>query len=181
MKRESVDFLVIGGTFRDVAIRASSTRDIDVVLIDRKDLPDAAMRRAGFLRDPESVHAWRYRAGGRTVELQVAALASSEGGSGPFSTAARNAEVARIEGLHVKVPRIEDFVILKLLAAEANPRRRARDLADVQYAIEAYPEESSGRLSIPALRARMRNLYAVSGRRLKELTALLRALPRAAS
>jgi hypothetical protein len=33
----------------------------------------------------------------------------------------------------VPVPRIEDYAILKLLAAAADVHRRTRDLADVQY------------------------------------------------
>ena len=47
-------------------------------------------------------------------------------------------------------------------------RRRARDLADVQYAIEAFPEQAHRNLSVPAIRARLRDVYGVSGERLKE-------------
>ncbi len=36
--RMSVRFLVIGGTYRDAPVRAMSTRDIDVVLVDRDSL-----------------------------------------------------------------------------------------------------------------------------------------------
>jgi hypothetical protein len=35
MRRAGVRFMVIGGIFRDVAIRAASTGDIDVVLVDQ--------------------------------------------------------------------------------------------------------------------------------------------------
>ncbi len=37
-RRRLERFMVIGGTFRDVAVRPASTRDIDVVLIDRKEI-----------------------------------------------------------------------------------------------------------------------------------------------
>jgi predicted nucleotidyltransferase len=173
-----IRFMVIGGTFRDVAVRAASTRDIDVVLIDQQELPEAAMRSAGFARIPRSPHAWRYGAGARPVDLEVAATASSREAGGPFSLAFQHAAIATIEGIEVRVPRIEDYVILKLLAAVADRRRRARDLTDVQYAIEAFADDPSKGLSVAALRARLRDLYGITGRQLKELVALLRQVPR---
>ena len=170
--------MVISGTFRDVAVRAASTRDIDIVLIDQQELPVTLMRAAGFHRVPGTRHAWRYRVGDRSVDLEVAAVASSAEAAGPFSVAFQHARTAIIEGAEVPVPRIEDYVILKLLAAAADRRRRARDLADVQYAFEAFRAEATGVLSIPRLRARLHNLYGVTGSRLKELVALLRQVPR---
>jgi len=113
--------MVIGGTFRDVAVRAASTRDIDIVLIDQQELPVTLMREAGFRRVPGARHAWRYRVGGRNVDLEVAAVASSAEAAGPFSVAFQHARTAVIEGTEVPVPRIEDYVILKLLAAAADP------------------------------------------------------------
>src|SRR4029077_5335995 len=71
-KRAGVQFMVIGGTFRDVAVRAASTRDIDIVLIDRKDMDPALMAEAGFSRVPRSPHVWRYDAEGRTVDVEIA-------------------------------------------------------------------------------------------------------------
>ena len=170
--------MVIGGTFRDVVVRAASTRDLDSVLIGQPELPAALMREAGFRRVPGPRHAWRYRVGDRAVDLEVAAVASSAEAAGPFSVAFRHARTAVIEGTEVPVPRIEDYVILKLLAAAADRRRRARDLADVQYVFEAFRAEAANVLSIPRLRARLRDLYGVSGARLKELVALLRQVPR---
>ena len=173
-----IRFMVIGGTFRDVAVRAASTRDIDIVLIDRRELPAALMRAAGFTRVPRSPHAWRYAADDRTVDLEIAAVASSAEAAGPFSVAFQRAQVTTIEGVNVVVPRIEDYVILKLLAAIADLRRRNRDLTDVQYALEAFPEHAHGVLSVAALRARLRDLYGITGAPLKELVALLREVRR---
>ncbi len=116
--------------------------------------------------------------GGRAVELQVAAVASSAEAAGPFSVAFRESETATIEGVKVTVPKVEDYVVLKLLAAAADHRRRSRDLADVQYALEAYPDRARSTLSVPAVRARLRDLYGISGERLEELVTLLRAVPR---
>ncbi|TMA49630.1 MAG: hypothetical protein E6J83_01315, partial [Deltaproteobacteria bacterium] len=82
--------------------------------------------------------------------------------------------------LELSVPRIEDYVVLKLLAAAANRRRRARDLADVQGALEAFPERAATSLSIARVRARLRDVYAVQGQRLKTLVALFRQVPRPA-
>jgi hypothetical protein len=76
------------------------------------------------------------------------------------------------------VPRIEDYVILKLLAAVADRRRLTRDLTDVQYALVAFPEQKHPSLSIAALRARLRDLYGVRGQRLNEVVALLREVRR---
>ena len=177
-KRSGVRFMVIGGTFRDIVVRAASTRDIDIVLVDRQELPAEAMRKAGFARVPRSSHAWRYAVGGHTVDLEIAAVASSAGDAGeprgPFSVAYEHAQTAKIEGVTVHVPRIEDYVILKLLAAAADRRRLMRDLADVQYVLTAFPEQAHPSLSIPALRGRLRDLYVVRGARLNGLVALLR-------
>jgi hypothetical protein len=170
--------MVVGGTFRDVAVRPSSTRDIDIVLVDRKELPEDLMRSAGFVRVPESPRAWRFARRGAEVELQVAALASSRSLAGPFSIAFTEAVSRKIEGREVLAPRIEDFVILKLLAAHAEVRRRNRDLADVQSTFFAYPQLSSTTLSIPSLRARLRDIFGIEGAKLRSLTTLLRQVPR---
>jgi len=123
----------------------------------------------------------RYAARGRTVDLEVAAVASLQARGeprGPFSVAFEQARSATIEGVKVTVPRVEDYVILKLLAAAADQRRMTRDLADVQDTLAAFPEREHPPLSIPALRARLRNLYGVRGRQLTELVALLREVRR---
>jgi hypothetical protein len=173
--------MVIGGTFRDIAIRAASTRDIDVVLVDCAELPKVEMAGAGFRPVAGSKHAWRYGVRGQPrVDLEVAAVASSTEAAGPFSIAYQHSRTARIEGMTVRVPRLDDFVILKLLAAAAETRRRSRDLTDVQYALEAFPDEAaSGALSVARLRARLRDVYGVGGERLKEAVALLRDVRRA--
>lgn len=66
-----IRFMVIGGTFRDVAIRAASTRDIDVVLVDRDRLDAKVMAKAGFARVSGAPHAWRFRSGDREVECST--------------------------------------------------------------------------------------------------------------
>ena len=58
-KRAGIRFMVIGGTFRDIAVRAGSTRDIDIVLIDRKHLAPELMAAAGFTRVPRAPYVWR--------------------------------------------------------------------------------------------------------------------------
>jgi len=175
-RQSGIRFMVIGGTFRDVAVRAASTRDIDVVLIDHPALPAARMQQAGFRRVPGSPHAWRHGSSGRVVDVEVAAVASSTEPAGPFSVAFQNARKVRIEGIAATVPRLEDYVVLKLLAAAAERRRTARDLTDIQFAFEAFPRDVH--LSLPALRARLRDLYGVRGQRLRDLVALLRQVPR---
>src|SRR3989454_5933831 len=176
-KRAGIRFMVIGGTFRDIAVRTGSTRDIDIVLIDRKDLDPALMAGAGFT---PAAHVWRYDAKGRTVDLEIAAVASSTEPEGPFSVAFQHADTRVVEGIEVTVPRIEDFVILKLLAAVADRRRRARDLADVQSALVALAGRAGARLSVPAVRARLRDLYALQGQRLKDVMAMFRLVARSA-
>ncbi len=177
-KRAGVRFMVIGGTFRDVALRAASTHDIDIVLVDRKELDPAMMDEAGFVPVPGSPHAWRYSVRGRTVDLEVAATASSERPRGPFSVAYQHAETAKIEGLNVTVPCLEDYVILKLIAAAADRRRRGRDLADVRFAVEAHPRLAHSSLSVASVRKRLRELYGFEGERLKDLVALFRTVTR---
>ena len=175
-RRAGIQFMVIGGTFRDVAIRAASTRDIDIVLIDRRTLPNELMEDAGFTRIAGSRHAWRYTSRGHLVDLEVAAIASSENPSGPFSIAVQHARRITIEGIKAAAPQIEDYVILKLLAAAADHRRRARDLVDVQFVLEAEPANPA--LSIAVLRARLRDVYGIAGQQLKDLVGMLREVAR---
>jgi predicted nucleotidyltransferase len=180
--KAGIRFMVIGGAYRDVKVRAASTRDIDIVLLDRPDLDEQMMRRAGFHRAPRSRHAWRYTArGDRKVELQIAAVASSSEAAGPFSVAFREAQRATIEGVEAMVPTVEDYVILKLLAALDDPRRMNRDLADVQHVFAAFADRARTTLSVPAIRARLRDLYGIKGERLSDLAALLRRVPRPSS
>jgi hypothetical protein len=177
-KRAGIRFMVIGGTYRDVAFRAASTRDIDIVLVDCDELPADLMRQGGFVRAPRSRHAWRYVRGEREVALEIAAVARSSaadsGEPGPFSVAFRHAETRTIEGIPVGVPRLEDYVVLKLIAAAADRRRWHRDLADVQYALDGFPERARTSLSLAAIQARLRDEYEVRGEQLKALVALRR-------
>ena len=114
------------------------------------------------------------------MDLEIAGVASSTEPEGPFSVAFHHADTRVVEGIEVTMPRIEDFVILKLLAAAADRRRRARDLADVQSALEAFAARAGSRLSVPAVRARLRDLYGLQGQRLKDLIAMFRLVARPA-
>jgi hypothetical protein len=78
-RRARVRFMVVGGTFRDVAIRSASTRDIDVVIVDTDRMDGEAMRAEGFAAVPGSPQAWRYRHRGRTVELEIAPAGARSG------------------------------------------------------------------------------------------------------
>ncbi len=177
-KRSGIHFMLIGGTFRDVAVRAGSTRDIDIVLVDQDGLDRAWMSEVGFLPVQGIPHTWRYFVRGRPIDIEVTAVASSRDPRDPFSVAYQQADSMIIEGRRVEVPRIEDYVILKLCAAAADRRRRARDLADVQDALEAYPHLVKRSLSLAAIEARLREIYAMPPKRLKELIALLKRVPR---
>src|SRR6266478_6822478 len=146
----------------------------------RKHLAPELMAAAGFTRVPRAPYVWRYDAGGRTVDLEIAGVASSTEPEGPFSVAFHHADTRVVEGIEVTMPRIEDFVILKLLAAAADRRRRARDLADVQSALEAFAARAGSRLSVPAVRARLRDLYALQGQRLKDVMGMFRLVARSA-
>lgn len=179
--RMGARFLVIGGTYRDALVRAMSTRDIDVVLVDRESLSREVMEEEGFRRVEGSSYSWLFLRGEKPVELQIGAVASTGPGKGPFSTALAHAEEATIEGRKVLVPRIEDFVILKLLAVEAEPRRSYRDLGDVQMVLEAFPELRPKRLSVEGIRARLRDLYGIAGPRLRSHAARFRAVHRVAA
>lgn len=130
------------------------------------------------MRVPGMRHAWRYAWHERSVDLEIAAVASSTQLAGPFSVAFRHARTKTIEGVKVRVPRVEDYVVLKLIAAAADARRLARDVADIQCALEAYLDRAERELSVPSVRARMRDLYGITGQRLKDLVALLRNVPK---
>src|SRR6266436_6431070 len=160
--------------------RAAKRAGIRFMVIDRKHLAPELMAAAGFTRVPRAPYVWRYDAGGRTVDLEIAGVASSTEPEGPFSVAFHHADTRVVEGIEVTMPRIEDFVILKVLAAAADRRRRARDLADVQSALEAFAARAGSRLSVPAVRARLRDLYGLQGQRLKDLIAMFRLVARPA-
>jgi len=49
----------------------------------------------------------------------------------------------------------------------------------VQWALEAYPDRVATSLSVAAIRGRLRRLYRLGGERLRDVVALLRAVPRA--
>lgn len=138
------------------------------------------MAAARFVPVPGTRHAWRWAArDGTTVEVQVAAVASSATARGPFSIAWQDAERRTIEGMRgVAVPRLDDWVILKLIAAHRDRRRRARDLADVQSAVESADDGARERLAIPRLRARLRDRYGLPKEVLHDLVALFRGVPR---
>ena len=114
----------------------------------------------------------------RRARLEIAAVASSSTPAGPFSVAFADAESRKIEGVKVTVPRVEDYVILELLAALADRRRRARDLSDVQWGLERYADRIRTTLSIPRIRARLRDRYGSVDRRLAEIVAVYRSVPR---
>ncbi len=139
------------------------------------------MEEEGFRRVEGSRFSWRFLRGEKPVEVQIGAVASTGPAKGPFSIALAHAEEATIEGRRVLVPQIEDFVILKLLAVEAEPRRSYRDLGDIQMVLEAFPELRAGRLSVRGIRARLRSLYGISGPRLRGHAARFRAVHRVAA
>lgn len=166
-----VRFMLIGGTYRDAFVRAGSTRDIDLVLADEMSLPDSAMKAAGFARKGGSTHAWERRVGSHVVLVEIAAIATPKGDAGPFSVAYRQAKLATVDGVRVRVPRIEDYIVLKLIAADAEQRRFTRDLTDVRDALEST---AGSAVSISSLRARMRDLYGFPRDKLNRLVAILR-------
>jgi hypothetical protein len=71
------------------------------------------------------------------------------------------------------MPRLEDWVALKLIAALSGPRRRLRDLLDVRWAIEGATARQRRALSIPALRVRLRDAYGLAPTKLLDALALL--------
>ena len=57
------------------------------------------MTAAGFTRVPRAPYVWRYDAEARTVDLEIAANASSTEPEGPFSVAFHHADTRVVEGI----------------------------------------------------------------------------------
>jgi predicted nucleotidyltransferase len=133
---ERVRYAIIGG----LAVQVHhpdprTTLDIDIAVLSRETIPRSALEAAGFDFDAAFEHSenWRARDGTPIQFSDDPALAS----------AVMAAQEVLLEGVALRVLRIEDLLHVKLRAGSDPARRRSKrlqDLADVEALLEVRPE-----------------------------------------
>ncbi len=137
-ENEQVSGIIIGGVAASLLGRPRLTHDVDaLVSLEEERWPEflSLAKQYDFgprIRDPlqfaqkSRVLLLKHGASHIDVDIVFAAL--------PFELESiRNATALEIEGLSVQLPRVEDFVIMKAVAA------RPKDLIDIESLIEAHP------------------------------------------
>jgi Nucleotidyl transferase of unknown function (DUF2204) len=131
--------MVIGGVAASVLGQPRLTQDVDALAI----LPEADWANAvsagaphGILPRIESaldfarrsrVLLMRHAASGIDIDLTFGRLSFEQ-------TAIENSEIHDIGGVRVRLPRVEDLIIMKAIA------RRPKDLLDIEGLLAAHPE-----------------------------------------
>jgi hypothetical protein len=150
LHREGVPYALIGGLAVQVhTADPRTTLDIDVAVPTYRDIPDRALREAGFEHTGRHDHSDNWRAPGPgAVRFRVAVQFSAEDQG--LAAAVEHASVLDLgDGLALRVVTVDDLIELKLLAAEEPTRRRSkreRDLADISALLEEHPEVQSSDL-----------------------------------
>lgn len=135
---EQINGIIIGGVAASLLGRPRLTHDVDaLVKLEEERWPEFLSQgtRYGFrprIGDPlafvqkSRVLLLKHSATHIDVDIVFAAL--------PFEEESiRNATALEVEGLTVQLPRIEDFVIMKAVAA------RPKDLIDIESLLDAHP------------------------------------------
>lgn len=135
---EKVPYAIIGG----LAVQIHhpdprTTLDIEIAVISRDTIPRAALNDAGFVFTGRFEHSedWSAADGTPVQFSDDAALAD----------AITAAEELALEGITLRVIRVQDLLREKLRAGRDPARRRSKrlqDLADVEALLEASPERS---------------------------------------
>lgn len=129
-------YAIIGGIALQIhQEEPRTTLDIDLALLDRRDLPLAALAAAGFVETGRFEHSdnWQGPDGTPVQFTDDPALAAAIG----------RAERISLEGVDLAVLRRVDLLHEKLRAAADPARRRSKrlqDLADAESLLEATPK-----------------------------------------
>jgi len=131
--------MVIGGVAASVLGRPRLTQDIDVLaIVPEADWADAVAGAARFGIVPRFDDALEFARRSRVLLLRHTAsginLDIIFGGLSFEHAAVANSEAHEVGGVTVRLPRVEDLLVMKAIA------RRPKDLQDIQGLLAAHPE-----------------------------------------
>jgi len=134
-----VPSMVIGGVAASVLGRPRLTQDIDaLVIIPEANWADAMAGAAKFGIVPRTGDALEFARRSRVLLLRHAVseinLDITFGALQFEKEAVANSEVHEVGGVRLRLPRVEDLLIMKAIA------RRPKDLQDVEGLLAAHPE-----------------------------------------
>jgi hypothetical protein len=131
--------MVIGGVAASVLGRPRLTQDVDVLaIVPEAGWADAVAGAARFGIVPRFDDALEFARRSRVLLLRHTAsginLDIIFGGLSFEQAAVANSEAHEVGGVTVRLPRVEDLLVMKAIA------RRAKDLQDIQGLLAAHPE-----------------------------------------
>jgi hypothetical protein len=136
---KKIPSMVIGGVAASVLGRPRMTQDIDVLaIVPEADWTDAMGAAAGFGIVPRIEHALDFARRSRVLLLKHTPsgidLDVALGGLSFEEAAVANCVTHQVGGVSVRLPRVQDLVIMKAIA------RRPKDLQDIEGLLAAHPE-----------------------------------------
>jgi hypothetical protein len=131
--------MVIGGVAASVLGRPRLTQDVDALaIVPEAGWADAVAGAASFGIAPRIDDALEFARRSRVLLLRHAAsginLDITFGGLSFEQAAVANSEAHNVGGVSVRLPRVEDLLVMKAIA------RRPKDLQDIQGLLAAHPE-----------------------------------------
>lgn len=132
-----IRWILIGGHALQELGVPRQTMDVDCLLAEKdRDAFDTLIRKLGWREMAHTENFTRYAdPSGRQAEVDTLLV----DGATMTRLIENSREVALTNGSRVRVPGLADFVALKLHAMKNQPRRDARDFADVLDALRANP------------------------------------------
>jgi Nucleotidyl transferase AbiEii toxin, Type IV TA system len=143
LHEQNVQYALIGGVAVQLCTEEPrTTLDIDLAISSYREIPEQALRDAGFEHTGRFEHSDNWRAPGKgPLKTRVAVQFSAEDEG--IDSAIKNANTFQLEGgVPLRVASVSDLIFLKLLAAEEpqrRPSKRQHDIADVLGLIEEHP------------------------------------------
>jgi hypothetical protein len=130
--------MVIGGVAASILGRPRLTQDVDaLVILAEDDWQKAIEAAAGFGIVPRIEAALEFARRSRVLLMRHAEsgidLDITFGGLPFEESAVENSQLHDVGGIHLKLPRVEDLLVMKAIA------RRPKDLEDIRGLLAAHP------------------------------------------
>ena len=162
LERERVPYALIGGVAVQLHTRdPRTTLDIDLAVPTYADVPDEALRAAGFEHTGRHDHSDNWRAPGPRPLKQRTAVQFSAEDEGSTEAIEHATVVELASGVWLRVASVADLIVLKLVAAEEpkrRPSKREHDIGDILALLEEHPDLRSADLVTRIQRVRARLL-----------------------
>ncbi len=158
--KAGIPYAIMGGVAVQVHTEEPrTTLDLDIALRSKADVPDAALRAAGFKHEGTFEFSDNWRAPGPLPRKQRTAVQFSA--DALTADAVQHAGTVTVGGMKVSVVSPEDLVLLKLAAALEPRRRRSKrisDYGDIVRLLEEHPGLSHQFTGIEAQLAAIRSM-----------------------